>query len=883
MMEPRPPTGASESSRRSGQSVGSRQSRRSATVSVHSRASEVDVMRVPPRHRPIRDGSFLPQAGSFTVTGLPGYTGYVPGKVAENVYGLTFQNANERSAAEAKILRSTGRLPMSYAGRTYDGPAPGAEIPGYTGFIPGRYADNVMGTTFAKGAEVAFIVKNQQMADRLHRGRERDPSAGRGERPSGMISVTSSQVSLSAQFFAVAPNCQNDRCGNKQCTAMLISGCREVAILAQGAFLLEKFIREYVCSGGWSGGEASGLCPRVWIARQYPDSEYGMAPSAVALGVPWLLLELSAVVIALHGVAAVCTEFVFQTEGFVFGLFYTFAQCLTFAVLALAQCAIRGIPTLHVSALRGSAIAGLAMTVSHGCGILSYIYINYTTAMVFKSAKVPSVLLGARWINKTALTARDLFWALCMMSGLLLFALGDGLESARFTVLGLVFIAVNLAGSTLTANLQQSVLQPSAGVASPCPLPRPSHIEKLQLQSQVAMVVDLRTGIQPLSVAIESHTPELATSGLSCVAGNLALPESPASPLSDQTVAATSEQLGAAVVTVKREVADARVGSAEEEEEEEEEEEPEVKDVVPMPLTELERCDSLHQAELERQKKEAEKEKEAAVELATSRARNAAFRWQVESPQQQVAQNAQNQMPKGNEEPEQPPGVALRAQAWRLFYHRVPEPHTLIVTSAGPAARLMVREGNSSDFTTASMIDLQPSTGLSRHRVRATREDRERVQRRATSVRVKVMNQAKRPISKSSTMPSGQSAKSPIDAHNYAQAAQASGIAVIIKAVKMNQLDFTILLFDGDKHAVIQHDVLRIMRELAVIFQREITSRQQGEREYPELVMDQELSAPIGVEVLGHRQLNELLHYTPHCRSDFEYFMDKRIGPGSRV
>ena len=65
--------------------------------------------------------------------------------MAENVYGMTFQNANERSAAEAaescrgshvycwisipckaclgqaKILRSTGRLPMSYAGRTYDG------------------------------------------------------------------------------------------------------------------------------------------------------------------------------------------------------------------------------------------------------------------------------------------------------------------------------------------------------------------------------------------------------------------------------------------------------------------------------------------------------------------------------------------------------------------------------------------------------------------------------------------------------------------------------------------------------------------------------------------------------------------------------------------
>ncbi|OLP73638.1 hypothetical protein AK812_SmicGene47064, partial [Symbiodinium microadriaticum] len=157
----------------------------------------VDVMRVPPRHRPIRDGSFLPQAGSFTVTGLPGYTGYVPGKVAENVYGLTFQNANERSAAEAKILRSTGRLPMSYAGRTYDGPAPGAEIPGYTGFIPGRYADNVMGTTFAKGDGRLVLREmgqpNSHSSSKISKwqidfiessvtGRERDPSAGRGER-----------------------------------------------------------------------------------------------------------------------------------------------------------------------------------------------------------------------------------------------------------------------------------------------------------------------------------------------------------------------------------------------------------------------------------------------------------------------------------------------------------------------------------------------------------------------------------------------------------------------------------------------------------------------------------------------------------------------------
>ncbi|CAJ1342536.1 unnamed protein product [Effrenium voratum] len=172
-MEVRPGTGASLASRssvsrRSGQSVGSRHSRVSVSCSVTSEASQVDLMRVPPRTRQPPDGSCLTQTGSFSLTGLPGYTGYVPAKVAENVHALTFQKANERANAEGQMVRS-GRLVPSVKGRTFDGPAPGAEIPGYTGFIPGRYANNVIGSTYAKSAELAFLVKNQQMAERLHR------------------------------------------------------------------------------------------------------------------------------------------------------------------------------------------------------------------------------------------------------------------------------------------------------------------------------------------------------------------------------------------------------------------------------------------------------------------------------------------------------------------------------------------------------------------------------------------------------------------------------------------------------------------------------------------------------------------------------------------
>ncbi|CAE8608085.1 unnamed protein product [Polarella glacialis] len=165
----RPATGFSVRSGRSAQSVGSRHSRVSVSYSQRSRASEVDASRVPPRHRTNYDHPHLPQAGAFSLTGLPGYTGYVPGKVSENVHGLSFHRANERAFHEADTLRTTGQLPMPYRGRTFHMPGPGQEVPGYMGFVPGRISDNVIGQTAARGAESSWIIKQEQAAERHHR------------------------------------------------------------------------------------------------------------------------------------------------------------------------------------------------------------------------------------------------------------------------------------------------------------------------------------------------------------------------------------------------------------------------------------------------------------------------------------------------------------------------------------------------------------------------------------------------------------------------------------------------------------------------------------------------------------------------------------------
>ena len=52
-------------------------------------------------------------------------------------------------------MRQMGQVAMHYSGRSYDGPTPGAAVPGYTGFVPGRYANNIIGSTHAKGARAA--------------------------------------------------------------------------------------------------------------------------------------------------------------------------------------------------------------------------------------------------------------------------------------------------------------------------------------------------------------------------------------------------------------------------------------------------------------------------------------------------------------------------------------------------------------------------------------------------------------------------------------------------------------------------------------------------------------------------------------------------------
>lgn len=128
---------------------------------------------------PLRMTGNMPCRGSRSMGALPGYGGYVPGKVAENVYGGSFRVENDHTIrtlanrdthrAMADTLRSTVPEPDSRAkqqrrhgatiGLDGTGLNNSSHVPGYMVEVPGKNAESVYGTTPAEASRQAHALR----------------------------------------------------------------------------------------------------------------------------------------------------------------------------------------------------------------------------------------------------------------------------------------------------------------------------------------------------------------------------------------------------------------------------------------------------------------------------------------------------------------------------------------------------------------------------------------------------------------------------------------------------------------------------------------------------------------------------------------------------
>lgn len=91
---------------------------------------------------------------------IPGYTGHIAGKVAENVHGEGFGQENCRASQELPVreLRRTLSLPDRISAPRLDqscGMTVAPRVPGYAGAIPGKSAESVHGVSIGRANAAA--------------------------------------------------------------------------------------------------------------------------------------------------------------------------------------------------------------------------------------------------------------------------------------------------------------------------------------------------------------------------------------------------------------------------------------------------------------------------------------------------------------------------------------------------------------------------------------------------------------------------------------------------------------------------------------------------------------------------------------------------------
>lgn len=187
-------------------------------------------------------------------------------------------------------------------------------------------------------------------------------------------------------------------------------------------------------------------------------------------------LGYSAQVLVSHVLGSVVDEMVFRKEGFAFPSVFGATEFATFALVPLLLQGLRGgykaILALLFSSSSGAsskdeavrfALCGAAMAVSHGSGLAAFVYVNYTTAMLFSSARLPSILIVSSLLrSKSCHTPAPPCMAhiagLVVAFGLVVFGLAEKRDTPRFSAIGLLCVFANLALGAGTFYLQQRTL-----------------------------------------------------------------------------------------------------------------------------------------------------------------------------------------------------------------------------------------------------------------------------------------------------------------------------------------------------------------------------------------------------------------------------------------
>ena len=135
----------------------------SSSRSRNSSARSVTSTRMPEMVADVSDPRMQDpyMVGSYPITAIPGYGGHTPGVYPEVRFGASKQRMNVQAYLERHNLSPRSVRVHNNRGLNY---RPGFDVVGYTGYVPGKSADNVFGETFARADFSSQHIRKQAVS-----------------------------------------------------------------------------------------------------------------------------------------------------------------------------------------------------------------------------------------------------------------------------------------------------------------------------------------------------------------------------------------------------------------------------------------------------------------------------------------------------------------------------------------------------------------------------------------------------------------------------------------------------------------------------------------------------------------------------------------------
>lgn len=168
---------------------------------------------------------------------------------------------------------------------------------------------------------------------------------------------------------------------------------------------------------------------------------------------------LAAGVFFFFGIHNFLQEAIMAIPGFKFGVMLGYWEVFGVTVCSFFERRFIAKETQRVAPISAYPLLTFCLLSSSSLSNLALNYINFPTKVVFRSCKLIPTMVVATIVHKRIFSSTEYFCAICICSGLVLFAAADWTLTPSFHPIGLAFVSLSVCADAVLPNAQERLFR----------------------------------------------------------------------------------------------------------------------------------------------------------------------------------------------------------------------------------------------------------------------------------------------------------------------------------------------------------------------------------------------------------------------------------------